>query len=267
MSTIAALAFTAICGCQPRTTTPPPQHYDDKEAALAHFEVPDRDAWAQPGRIVDLLHITPSMDLADIGAGSGYFTRRLAHAASQGSTYAVDVDADFKDYIETHRDGWGTPNIITRLAVYEHPLLPKGSVDLVFISNTYSFLQDRHAYFTAVHKALRPGGRLALIDWRVEAECPREFGCPKSNQRVPEAIARRELSGVGFVVLEQYKFLEYQYFLVLGRTEDLRPEQPIRRAAPTPTEPDPTSSEPTGVPSPSPEDTLADTEPPRGHSN
>lgn len=213
-------------------------HYDDKEAALAHFEEPARDAWAMPGQVVAKLGITPGMDVADIGAGSGYFTRRLATEASDGTTYAIDVDADFKDHIEAELERWRTPNIITRLAVYEHPLLPEASVDRVFISNTYSFLQDRVSYFTAVHKALRPRGKLAVIDWRANADCPRSTGCPRPKQRVPEAIAREELGRAGFTVVEEFDFLPYQYFLLLARTEDLA----------APTEPEPPPPEPSTPP-------------------
>jgi predicted methyltransferase len=204
-------------------------HYDDKQAALAHFEEPARDAWAMPAEVVAKLGIEPEMDVADIGAGSGYFTRRLAIEAPGGITYAIDVDADFKDHIEEELEHWGTPNIVTRLAVYEHPLLPEASVDRVFISNTYSFLQDRISYFSAVHKALRPRGKLAVVDWRADADCPRSTGCPRTKQRVPEAVAREELGRSGFTVVEDFDFLPYQYFLLLARTEDV--------AAPVPTEP------------------------------
>ncbi|WP_181233785.1 class I SAM-dependent methyltransferase [Enhygromyxa salina] len=228
------------CNRDVETDKPGDHHYDDKLAALASFEEPERDAWAMPAQVVDALGISPRMDIADIGAGSGYFTRRLATAAPDGTTYAVDVDADFKGYIEAHREQWSTPNIVTRLAVYEHPLLPRDSVDLVFISNTYSFLQDREAYFTAVYKALRSGGRLAVIDWRDDAECPRHVGCPKPSQRVANAIASAELESVGFEVLERHDFLAYQYFMILGRAVD------HVKTPPEPTPPDADDAEDAG---------------------
>jgi predicted methyltransferase len=239
------LAVLLVGSCKPegRTTEPGEKHYDDKEAALASFEEPDRDKWAMPARVVEILRIQPGMDIADIGAGSGYFTRRLATAAPNGTTYAIDVDADFKSHIESRREQWHTPNIVTRLAVYEHPLLPVGSVDLVFISNTYSFLQDREGYFTAVHKALRAGGRLAVIDWRVEAECPRALGCPKPNERVDKSVAIEELEHVGFTVLEDHDFLQYQYFMILGRAGDVRSSEPTDPAAPATTPPETTPPE------------------------
>jgi SAM-dependent methyltransferase len=238
-------------GCKRSTgaaSDPGDFHYDDKQAALARFEEPERDAWAMPGRVVELLQITPSMDIADIGAGSGYFTRRLATAARSGTTYAVDVEAYFKSHIERHRAEWGTPNIVTRLAVYEHPLLPRESVDLVFISNTYSFLQNRANYFATVYRALRPRGRLVVIDWRDDVDCPRALGCPKPRNRVPASTAIAELEGVGFVVLERHEFLRYQYFVVLGRAVDrnAEPPPPDPTAEPTPDllEPEPDVLEP-----------------------
>lgn len=245
------IAVLQLGGCKSEgRTTPAGEHYDDKAAALASFEEPDRDKWAMPARVIEVLKIEPSMDIADVGAGSGYFTRRLATAAPAGTTYAIDVDADFKTYIEDHRAQWQTPNIVTRLAVYEHPLLPVGSVDLVFISNTYSFLQDRHGYFTAVLKALRPNGRLAVIDWRVDAECPRGLDCPKPNQRLAQSVAIEELTQVGFTVLENHDFLAYQYFMILGRREDV-----AAKPGPTPT-PTPTSS-----PTPAPNESSPIAEP------
>jgi predicted methyltransferase len=237
--TLAAAASCKRGGGQ--SDDPGAHHYDDKQAALARFEEPERDAWAMPGKVIDLLEITPGMEVADIGAGSGYFTRRLATAAPDGTTYAVDVDADFKGHIEAHRTKWATPNIVTRLAVYEHPLLPRDSVDLVFISNTYSYLQDRPAYFTAVFRALRRGGRLAVIDWRHDVTCPRQLGCPKPGDRVPIDTAIAELESVGFRVLARHDFLPYQYFLILGRAVDrVAPEPtPEPAPAPAPAEPSP----------------------------
>ncbi len=231
-------------------------HYDDKEAALARFEEPDRDAWAKPAQVVAELGITAEMDLADIGAGSGYFTRRLATEAPKGTTYAIDVDADFKDHIESELEAWQTPNIVTRLAVYEHPLLPEDSVDLVFISNTYSFLQDRVTYFKAVHKALRHDGKLAVIDWRADVDCPRATGCPRPKQRIPEAFAREELGRAGFTVLERFDFLPYQYFLLLERTEDVAE----REAKPEPETPEPETPETPETETPEP-DASPQTEP------
>lgn len=195
-----------------------PQHYEDKDAALARLEDPARDTWAKPDEVVAALPIDrPDFVIADIGSGSGYFTRRLAKRVPEGKVYAIDVDKDLKKYIEDHRDEWGTPNIETRLAMYENPLLPSGGIDMVFVSNTYAFIRDRDTYFTAVHHALKPGGYLAIIDFRKEAACDAVEDPPKVEQRTPRADVVSQLGGVGFALVDEKDFLPHQYFLVFKR--------------------------------------------------
>lgn len=206
-------------GCRPAEGgSALPQHYEDKQAALARFDDPERDAWAKPDEVVEALAISsPDQVVADIGAGSGYFSRRLAKKVPQGKVYAVDVDTDFKRYIEEHRDSWGTPNVEPRLAMYENPLLPAGEIDLVFVSNTYAFIRDRAAYFEHVHTALKPGGRLAVIEFRKDASCEQEETCPQPNQRVSKDTALSELTSLGFTLETEHDFLPHQYFLVLRK--------------------------------------------------
>jgi SAM-dependent methyltransferase len=216
---LAALAILTAPACEPQNGDPAlPQHYADKEAALARFDDPHRDAWAMPDQVVEALAIEATdFTVADIGAGSGYFSRRLAKKVPDGKVYAVDVDTDFKRHIETHRDEWGTPNIEPRLAVYENPLLPAGAVDLVFVSNTYAYIRDRVTYFKAVHGALTDRGRLAVIDFRQDASCDGIDTCPAPSQRVGKEDALRELGEAGFVVEAEHDFLPHQYFLVLKK--------------------------------------------------
>lgn len=216
---LVALALLALPGCEPKNgDTALPQHYADKEAALKRFDDPERDAWAMPDRVVDALPIeAPDLTVADIGAGSGYFSRRIAKKVPDGKVYAVDVDTDFKRHIEAHRDEWGTPNIEPRLAVYENPLLPVGEIDLVFVSNTYAYIRDRVAYFKAVHGALKDRGRLAVIDFRQDASCEAASTCPDPAQRVGKEAALRELAEAGFTLETEHDFLPHQYFLVLKK--------------------------------------------------
>jgi predicted methyltransferase len=200
-------AWALLAGCRSDEGTALPQHYADKEAALARFDDPARDAWAMPDRVVEALAIDrPDAKIADIGAGSGYFSRRLAKKVPRGTVYAVDVDTDFKAYIERHRAEWGTPNLEPRLALYENPLLPANAVDLVFVSNTYAFIRDRATYFRAVHAALVPGGRLAVIDFRKDAGCEGVEGCPAPAQRIDRDTALAELRAVGFTLQAEHDF-------------------------------------------------------------
>lgn len=212
---------TAITACRPSPAPSSlPQHYTDKNAAIARFDDPERDAWAMPDRVVAALPIDdPTATLADIGAGSGYFSRRLATRVPDGRVYAVDVDGDFKRHIEDNRQAWGTPNVVPRLAVYENPLLPAGEVDLVFLSNTYAFIRDRVTYFQAVYTALRANGVVAVIEFRESADCTAAHGCPHPDQRVSRDTAVRELEQAGFRLEREETFLPLQYFLILRRVD------------------------------------------------
>ncbi|MEE9381865.1 MAG: methyltransferase domain-containing protein [Nannocystaceae bacterium] len=220
-----ALIIGAAAAChQAPSEAELPLHYPDKNAAIARFNDPERSAWAMPDRVVDALpELGPAATVADIGAGSGYFARRLATRVPKGVVYAVDVDSDFKRYIETNREAWGTPNIEPRLAVYENPLLPAGQIDLVFLSNTYTYIDHRTLYFREVHTALRAGGSLVIVDFRKHAACGDTHDCPPKARRIGRDTALTELTAAGFVLTREETFLPHQYFLILTKTADKHP--------------------------------------------
>ncbi len=133
--------------------------------ALAHLRHPDRDEWQQPDRVVGSLRIQPGQRVADVGAGSGYFTFRLAAATGpRGKVYAIEVsDSKIRALRERARK-LGHANVHPVRARTVDPSLPEGSVDLVFICNAYHHLDDRVAYFKRMKRYLRAGGRIAIIE-------------------------------------------------------------------------------------------------------
>lgn len=201
------------CGGRDRTRTP-----EKKTIDVQTLESPERDAWARPDEVVAALPVLAATEhIADIGAGSGYFSRRIAARVPEGMVYAVDVDGRFKQFIEENRDAWGTPNIESRLALYENPLLPVASLDGVFISNTYVYIQDRITYFKGVHESLRPGGWLVVVGFRKDAECTAVEACPSPEERVSAAEVEAELASAGFSLARSEDFLPHQYFLEFRR--------------------------------------------------
>ncbi len=213
-----ALAL-ALCAC-PRSGpgSGPPQHYQDPQAMISVFEDEGRDAWQLPDRVVRSLTLTGrNATIAEIGAGSGYFTRRLAAEVPEGRVFAIDVDGKFQDHLLEHREAWGTPNIEPRLAMYDDPMLPPGSVDLVFTANTYAYIRDRVGYFDQVRAALRAGGRLAIIEFRPEATLEGN-AAPAPEHRVSRDTALAELSQAGFELDREEDFLPHQWFLILTPT-------------------------------------------------
>lgn len=216
------LAILAFCAACPRggKGSGPPQHYDDPKAMIAVFEDSERDAWQLPDRVVRALPFaSKSAVVADIGAGSGYFTRRLAAEVPDGRVYAVDVDGEFEDYLLEHREAWGTPNIQPHLAIYDDPMLPPGELDLVFAANTYAFIRDRVGYFGKVRAALSPKGRLAIIDFRPDATPPGNIA-PAPEHRVSRETALGELAKAGFELEREETFLAHQWFLILQPTRE-----------------------------------------------
>ena len=216
LSRVPAVLAVLLCSACPATrNSGPPQHYEDPKKMIGVFEDPQRDAWQQPDEVVSALPI-PSKDgvIADIGAGSGYFTRRLALQVPEGRVFAVDVEGEFDDYLLNNREAWGTPNIEPHLAHYDDPILPEASLDLVFTANTYAYIRDRVEYFTRVRESLKPGGRLVVIEFRPDANPPGDMA-PAAEFRVDVNAARTELAAAGFEVEAEESFLEHQWFLVL----------------------------------------------------
>lgn len=197
----------------------PPRHYKDPHAMIDVFEGEDRDTWQMPDRVVAVLPIAAKNSvIADIGAGSGYFTRRLAFLVPEGRVYAVDVDGEFEGHLLARREDWGTPHIQPLLAQYDDPELPAKTLDLVFTANTFAYIRDREAYFGKVREALKAGGHLAIIDFRPGATVPKEGMASEPQFRVSAEAARAEIERAGFVLEREETFLPYQWFLIFRRT-------------------------------------------------
>ena len=210
---LVVLASTPLAACR-KGELVADMDYDDPKKALAAMDDAKRDAWLMPERVVRSLGIENKGGvIADIGAGSGYFSRRLAGEVPGGTVYAVDVDDEFRGYIEHNRESWGTPNIEPHLAFYDDPALPEHGIDLVFVSNTYPYLRSRVSYFKKVRSALKPGGRLAVINFKPDADVP-DNTAPAPQFRTPRETVITELQQAGFVLEREETFLPYQYFLL-----------------------------------------------------
>jgi predicted methyltransferase len=171
-----------------------------------------RDGWQQPERVVESLALEPGNRVADLGAGGGYFTGRLAEAVGpDGLVYAVDVDEPLLSDLGERIAAEGHGNVETVLAHYDDPLLPETGVDLLFTVNTYHHLEERSAYFENARRYLRPGGRVAIIEFDGGGFFQRLF----PHYTEPETI-REEMSAAGYSLVADHDFLERQSFLVFA---------------------------------------------------
>ena len=169
-----------------------------------------RDGWQKPDEVIALLEIAPGAQVADIGAGGGYFSFRLADAAGPGGrVYAVDVDEDMLGYLRERVRDEARANVEVVRGEFEDPLLPDGRVDLVFSCNTYHHLSDRTAYFARLRADLAPGARVAILELNGHSWFARTFG-----HTTPKQTIVSELEAAGYRLIGDYDVVERQHFLV-----------------------------------------------------
>jgi ubiquinone/menaquinone biosynthesis C-methylase UbiE len=221
------LASLGLFGAAPlqrreASAQPPAHHSQHHEASSVEdvdrwihlFESPDREAWQRPGQVVSALLLTPGQKVADIGAGSGYFSRRFAReVGGEGTVWAVDIEPGMLRYIQKTARQEGLRNVVTILAAADDPMLPPGQSDLIFICNTLHHIQDRVRYLGLLRQLMSPTGRLVVVDYFKE-ELP--VGPPSALKLSREAVIA-EASAAGFNLKTEHLFLPYQYFLVFGK--------------------------------------------------
>lgn len=185
--------------------------FDDPERYAKEFDDPERDAWQMPDRVLAALDLKPGQAVADIGAGTGYFSMRLAAAAAKPTVYAVDIEPKMVEYLKARAAKLGLKNVMPVQAGAASPNLPS-PVDTILIVDTYHHIGSRVEYFAKLRASLKPGGRLAIIDFRKDA--PGE-GPPPEFRFTPDEISA-ELDKAGYALVASHPFLPRQMFLVYG---------------------------------------------------
>jgi ubiquinone/menaquinone biosynthesis C-methylase UbiE len=186
-------------------------HRFDNAAEWAEsFDDPARDEWQMPSRVIDALDISPGQIVADIGAGTGYFTVRLARATAKPIVYAVDIESSMIEHVRHRAMAEGLSNVTAVQAAADHPSLPE-PVDVALIVDTFHHIPNRVAYFTTLRGMLKAGGRVAIVDFRKDSPA----GPPVEFRFTPEQI-RAELEAAGFSLVGSHDFLPRQVFLLFG---------------------------------------------------
>jgi SAM-dependent methyltransferase len=184
------------------------RHFDNAEEWAKSFDDPARDAWQMPGRVIAALQLRPGQIVADIGAGTGYFSIPLAKSAAAPKVYAVDIEPSMVDHINRRAAQAGLTNVVGVLAGADRTNLPE-AVDVVLIVDTYHHIPNRVAYFTALKAQMKPGATLAIVDFRKNAPS----GPPVEFRFTPDEISA-ELAQAGFTLQTSHDFLPQQIFLV-----------------------------------------------------
>jgi ubiquinone/menaquinone biosynthesis C-methylase UbiE len=172
------------------------------------FDDPEREKWQQPEKVILALAIKPDQAIADIGAGTGYFAFRIAAAEPKCKIYAADIEQEMIDYMSKIATKKKVCNLIPTLISANSPNLPE-KIDLVIVVDTYHHIDNRTKYFSQLRQLLRPGGRIAIIDFTAESP----VGPPKQHRISKEEVIK-ELSLAGLKLDQDLKILPNQYFVI-----------------------------------------------------
>ncbi|OFW02429.1 MAG: hypothetical protein A3I61_13270 [Acidobacteria bacterium RIFCSPLOWO2_02_FULL_68_18] len=182
---------------------------------LGLLEGPDREAWQKPDEIMDVLGIADGAAVADIGAGAGWFTIRLARRVGpSGAVYAQDVQPQMLAAIRRRVAREGLRNVETRLGSRSSSNLPARSLDAVLAVDVYPEVDDRVAFLRNIAEALKPGGRVGIVNYNPGRGGPGP--APSEGARVDSESVEKDALSAGLRVLARQN-LPYQYLLVLGR--------------------------------------------------
>jgi predicted methyltransferase len=188
----------------------PPQH-------LGLLEGRDRDEWQQPDRVMDELRISDGAEVADIGAGGGWFTIRLAYRVGpRGLVYAEDIQPEMIDSIQRRVAREGLSNVRTCLGTPADPRLPGGLAAALMV-DTYPQIGDPVSVLRNIRDSLAPNGRLGIVDFKLDgAGGPG----PELGERISPEVVKSQAAAAGLRLISHQTFLKYQYLLVFERAED-----------------------------------------------
>jgi SAM-dependent methyltransferase len=217
---VLALLLSAATSFGQSSQQPPQQHgrlFPPQDLGL--LEAPDRDIWQHPEQVMDELGIAEASHVADIGAGAGWFTIHLARRVGpNGVVYAEDVQSEMLAAIQRRVNSLGLTNVKPILGSDSDPGLPPGSLDAALMVDAYHEIDVRAvrvSFLRNLAKALRPNGRIGLIDFKLEGSGPG----PATEERVSPETVINDAKDAGLALLSHETFLPYQYFLIFTLAE------------------------------------------------
>jgi ubiquinone/menaquinone biosynthesis C-methylase UbiE len=176
-----------------------------------------REEEERPDQMLDSLKIKPGDVVADVGAGVGYTSLRLSRRVGpEGKVLATDIQPEMIRMLRANMRTFGVKNVVPLLATQTDTKLPEGKVDLVIMVDVYHECSDPEALLQGIRKALKPGGRLVLVEYKAE-----DPNVPiKPEHKMTTAQARKEVEPQGFAFKEVLDFLPWQHILIFERPAD-----------------------------------------------
>lgn len=216
------------------TATPPPHHggehhhdghhtagyhhrFDDVARWTAVFDNPERDAWQRPDEVIAALALTPDARVADLGAGTGYFAARIAPRVATGRVWAIDIEPTMVRYLRERAEREHLGNLFGVLCTADDAMIPE-RVDVVLIVDTWHHIDNRVAYARHLREALRPNGRVVIVDYTQESP-----EGPPPAMRLTPAQVDAEMTAAGYTRSGEPRSLPRQYVVTYRADGDARP--------------------------------------------
>jgi predicted methyltransferase len=227
-SLVAVVATVVSATGQEKSVRPginKPFENPDVKDYVEKFEGESREIAAKSKEIVAACKLKAGMKVADVGAGTGLFTRKFAkEVGADGKVFAVDIAANFLKHIDKTCQEAGIKNVETVLCDQFSTKLPKNSVDLVFICDTYHHFEFPDRTLSSIHDALRPGGQIVLIDFeRIEGK---SSAFVLYHVRAGKEVFVAEIKAAGFKVLGEEKLLKENYLVRFEKVVDKNNAKP-----------------------------------------
>lgn len=185
--------------------------FEDVEQWRKVFDDASRDKWQRPADVVAALEVAAGFVVVDLGAGTGYFTRYLSRAVGpDGGVVAVETEPNMVAELRARAERESLRNVAPVLGSFDNPRVPPGVADLILIVDTFHHIDQRLEYFRALKRVLRPGGRIAIIDWKKE---PLPVG-PEPEHKLAREQVVYEMTAADYRLEREPDLLPYQYFLI-----------------------------------------------------
>jgi ubiquinone/menaquinone biosynthesis C-methylase UbiE len=179
------------------------------------LERPTREFEEQPQELINALKLKPTDVVADIGAGTGYFSFRISPFVPQGKVLAVDIQPEMLEMIETIKQEKQISNVEPVLGTDTDPNLAPSSIDLALLVDAYHEFEYPREMMQAIAQALKPKGRVILVEYRGE----NPFVPIKALHKMTQKQARKEMAAVGLSWQETKNFLPQQHVMVFGKAK------------------------------------------------
>jgi predicted methyltransferase len=221
-----AVARAALVGLAIAAVPPAPGDSDQPRrpapvmgwGGAAWLERQGRDEEQRPAEVIRTMGLRNGDVVADIGAGTGYFTRPLAKAVSPaGRVYAVDVQPEMISLLTRGVEREGLTNVVPVLGVADDPRLPRESLDWILLVDVYHELQQPKAMLARMREALKPAGKVALIEYRLDGQSALHIS--ESHRMSPKQVLA-EWEPAGFRLVARHEFLPTQHFFVFTKARD-----------------------------------------------